>query len=443
MSSVERGRVGGSLLVVFLCFLVLLSEGYDLAMFGSVVPSLRADAAWKVSAEMAGLMGSAGVLGMLLGAGLAAVFADRVGRRPVVIGAVATFSIGMALGAVAPTPEVLLGLRLLVGLGAGMVMPTAAATLIEFAPPNRRSLWTALGFVGVGVGGVLAGMVSLTLVENYGWRSMFAVGALPLVTVLPLLLARFPESVQFLVAAGRPSEAQVVSERFGVPLPKAAPASENRPAEQVESNRFREVFADGRALGTVLFWFATTFCLLITFGISAWLPDLLKDAGYGLQVALGSLVALKTGAVVGTLAGGWLCDLFGQKRVVTATYLVTGLSLLGLTVKPSAVIAYLLIGLLGFGTTGLQTLINAYVGTYYPARVRATGLGLNLSIGRLGGVLGPIYLGLLVAAGLSFSSKFYALAVPALIGALFVAFIPQRRTGAPEPEVRHRPATAH
>jgi MFS transporter, AAHS family, benzoate transport protein len=188
----------------------------------------------------------------------------------------------------------------------------------------------------------------------------------------------------------------------------------------------------------VLFWGATLFCLLVTFGVSSWLPDLLVGAGYSLSVSLGSLVALKAGTV-GVLVAGWLADKFGQKRVVVCTYLCSAISLAALSLSPPPAVAYALIAVLGLGTTGLQTLINAYVGSYYPARIRATGLGLNLSVGRIGGIVGPTYLGFLVASGLGFDGKFYALAVPALVGACLVAAVPHRgwtaRAAAPEDTV--------
>ncbi|MFD0059559.1 MFS transporter [Streptomyces sp. NPDC056690] len=422
---IHRGR----LMAVTACFLILLCEGFDLAMFGSIVPSLRSYSAWDLSPEMIGYMGSASVLGMLCGAAVAAWLADRVGRRPVMVGAVVVFSVAMGSGAIAPGPEVFLLLRFFVGLGAGAVMPTAAATLIDSAPADRRNRFSSMGFVGVGLGGVLAGLLSLWLVPAYGFRAMCAVGLLPLL-MTPYLLKAVPESTAFLLARGCREEAAHVAADLGLGLEApAAAASPDRPAPQpAEGKRLGLVFGEGRSIGTVLFWGATLFCLLVTFGVSAWLPDLLHGAGYSLSVSLGSLVALKAGAV-GVLGAGWLADKFGQKRVVLCTYLCTVVSLASLSLAPPPLVAYALIALLGLGTTGLQTLINAYVGSYYPARARATGLGLNLSIGRVGGIVGPSYLGFLVSAGLGLDSKFYALAIPALIGACLIALVPRPRQG--------------
>lgn len=442
-STLSRSR-SSSIWVIVLSFAVLMAEGFDLAMFGSVLPSLRADADLGITPEMAGYLGSAGVFGMLVGAALTAFLADRYGRRVVTIAAVTIFSSGMLLSAFAGNAEVLLALRLIVGIGAGAVMPTCAATLLEFAPQHRKALWMAIGFSAVGLGGVLSGVMSLFLADDYGWQSMFLLGGLFLI-LTPFLLWRFPESVSFLLASGRTEGARDVAQRHGLSIEgfaqtDSANSSDDKAEDKPEKSRLKDVFGEGRLLGTLLFWIATSVCLLVNFGVAAWLPDLLNGAGYPLSIALGSMVVLKTGAIIGTLFGGWLADTFGQKRVVLCIYMLTAVSLLLLALRPSVAIAYLLIACLGMGTTGLQTLINAYVGSYYPARVRATALGLNLSIGRIGGILGPTYLGFLVAGGITFAGKFYALAIPAIIGAIIIAFVPTSRakapqaTGASEPE---------
>lgn len=404
--------------VVAVCCAVLLVEGFDLAMFGSIVPSLREYEPWGVDASMIGFMGSAAVFGMLIGALSAAALVDRIGRRPVVIAAVVLFSASMGLSALAPDPTVFLGLRLLIGIGAGAVMPTVAATLIEFAPAGRRSRNTALGFVGVGIGGMISAALAVWLVPAYGFRAMCLVGALPLIVTVPLLIRWFPESPSVLDSRGRTDDASTTRRRYGLAAP------EPRLDSDAARARLSVVFGDGRARGTVLFWTATFCCLLVTFGVSTWLPDLMRSGGYGLTGALWFLVALKGGSVVGVLIAADLADRFGQKPVVAVTSFCSALALVALTFSPPVALAYVLVAVVGLGTTGLQILINAFVGTYYPAHVRGTGLGLNLSIGRIGGILGPVYLGWLVALGIGFDAKFYALALPALASAVLLALVP-------------------
>ncbi|WP_459548587.1 MFS transporter [Nocardia sp. X0981] len=431
MTTNDKRAVSGGWSVIAVCFAILICEGYDLAMFGSIVPSLREYEAWSLTASMIGYMGSASVVGMLCGALSAAALADRIGRRPVIIAAVVTFSTAMALAAFAPNPEIFLILRFFVGLGAGAVMPTVTATLLEFAPEGRRNRNMALGFIGVGAGGMLAGALAIWLVPAFGFRAMCVVGALPLLFVVPFLFRFLPESITILRAMGRIDDAQALARRHGVALAAAETTAPPVVHTGKTADRFMAVFRDGRALSTVLFWVATFFCLLLTFGVSTWLPDLMRSAGYGVSASLGFLIALKGGAVVGVLTAAHLADRFGEKLVVACTFLASSVALTLLATTPPVVLAYLLVAVVGLGTTGLQTLINAFVGGYYPTEVRATGLGLNLSIGRIGGILGPTYLGILVSMGLGFDAKFYALAIPALIGAGVVAMVPKRIMNTP------------
>lgn len=412
--------------VVAACFAVLIVEGFDLAMFGSIVPSLREYEPWGVDASMIGYMGAAAVFGMLVGALTAAVLVDRIGRKPVVVGAVVLFSVSMGLSALAPDPTVFLGLRLMIGIGAGAVMPTVAATLIEFAPVGRRSRNSALGFIGVGIGGMASAMLAVWLVPAFGFRAMCLVGALPLLVTVPVLIRWFPESPSVFESRGRTAQAMATRRRYGLNDPEPADISE------ASRTRLSVVFGDGRGRGTLLFWTATFCCLLVTFGVSTWLPDLMRSGGYGLSGALWFLVALKGGSVFGVLIAANLADSFGQKPVVAVTSVCSALALLALTTMPPVGVAYVLVAVVGLGTTGLQILINAFVGSYYPAKVRGTGLGLNLSVGRIGGILGPVYLGWLVSIGIGFDAKFYALALPAFISAVLLALVPSRRSDMPD-----------
>lgn len=415
----------GSRSVVAVCCLILALEGFDLTMFGSIVPSLLDYEPWALTPDAIGRISSFGVLGMLVGALAAAGLADRIGRRPVVIAAVTLFSVCMGLSAITPSVEVFTVLRLVVGIGAGAVMPTVAATLVEYAPHGRIHQTTALGFVGVAVGGVIAGISSLWLIPSFGFHSMFVAGFVPMIVLVPMMLKYLPESIAYLSARGRDREARALAVRYGVTLAAPTPAAANS-APSPSKGLLALVFGEGRAVGTVLFWVGTFFCLLVTFGVGTWLPQLMKSAGYSSSSSLVFLAILNVGAIVGVLAASRLADRIGSKPVTVAAFVAAAAALTALSFTPPVAVAYVMVAIVGLGTTGTQILLNSYVGSYYPAEVRATGIGLNLSIGRIGGVLGPAYLGMLVGAGIGLDAKFYALAVPALLGGLAIVLVPRR-----------------
>ncbi len=399
-------------LVTGLCLFALVLEGYDILMFGLVVPSLLKYAPWALTTAQVGWLGSIAPLGMLVGALAAAAVGDRLGRRATLLGAVVVFSASMLLCAVAPSYSLFAAGRLGIGLGAGLLMPTAAAAIVEFTPPALRNRMVTVAFAGTCVGGILAGVLSLWLVPAFGFRAMFWAGAVPALLLLPMLWALFPRD-----AAIEPDG-------------EDSPGSDAGPVVRVA-----QVFRSGGVRVTLGFWVAMGLCLLMVFGVAAWLPKLMQNAGYGLAKALSFLLILNVGALVGSLAGGWLADRFGIRSVTAAFFLGAGLALVALTTQPATVIAYALVLVAGAGTTGTQILLNAYVAAHYPASCRSAGVGLALGVGRLGAIAGPSYGAWIIGLGAGYSWQIAAFAIPALLGAAVVMTLaarPPARRGATE-----------
>jgi AAHS family benzoate transporter-like MFS transporter len=158
-----------------LCWAVLILEAYDIVVYGAAVPALLRVTAWGLGEREIGLLGSVAPVGMLFGALLAGPVADRRGRRPVLVGGVVAFSLGMLVCAAAPTPFIFGAGRLVVGLGAGVLLPTATAFVAEFAPPGRRNFYQGVVFGGIGVGGALSALSAIAWADR-GFPAMFLVG---------------------------------------------------------------------------------------------------------------------------------------------------------------------------------------------------------------------------------------------------------------------------
>ncbi|MGD9530351.1 MFS transporter [Pseudonocardia sp.] len=405
------------LTVVALCFLTIVFDGYDLIVYGSVVPSLLADPEWDLGPAEAGAIGSYALVGMLVGALAAGAFTDRVGRRRIVLGGIVWFSVAMVLCALAPTPE-LLGLwRFVAGLGLGGVLPSAISLTVEYAPRGRRQLYNALMFAGYSVGGVLAAVLALNLVADHGWRIMFWIGAAPLVLVLPLAVAFLPESAAHLLARGRRAEAEELAASYGIPLEEPSTAEGAGP---------RALFTPAYRTTTLLFG-AASFCgLLLVYGLNTWLPQIMRQAGYPLGSALQFLLVLNIGAILGAVGASWLADRLGPKPVTAGAFLAATGCLLLLTQQLPTALLLGAVAVAGLGSVGTQILVNGYVAVRYPAAVRAAALGWTLGVGRAGAILGPLFGGWVLASGLGFAWNFYGFAVPALLGALFIALVPAR-----------------
>ncbi|MDT7583768.1 MAG: hypothetical protein QOE32_1318 [Pseudonocardiales bacterium] len=410
--------------VLAICLVSIVFEGYDLVAYGTALPSILADPRWGLGAAHAGLIGSYALVGMLVGSLLAGAIGDFVGRRWLVIVSTAWFSAWMAVTAVAPSLSVFGLARFLVGVGIGALIPTAAALAVEFAPPGRGNTHSAIVWAGYPGGGVLAALLGLVFLEEFGPRSLFWFGVLPLVTVVPLALRFLPESPSFLALRGRHEEAAVIARRYG--LSHAAPDRN----EASERRGPLALFDRGRRTATVLMGLMSAGGLLLTYGLNTWLPQLMRSSGYALGSALAFLLVLNAGAILIPLVASRAADRIGPQKVVAVSFAAAAVAICLLSMKLPTLGLYLLTFVAGAGTIGAQVLVYGFAATYFPTTCRAAGLAWTASVGRLGGITGPTVAGLLIAAGYGVASNFYVFAVVALVSAVCAASVPRRRATA-------------
>ena len=427
---------GLSLWILGLCFFAIVAEGYDLVVYGTVVPSLLAYEQWALTPEQVGLLGSLTPVGMLFGALAAGTVGDLLGRRKVVLACVAWFSLAMGLCAISPSPEIFGFSRFLAGLGLGGVLPTMQALVLEYAPAGRRNLNNALVFTGIAVGGMISALLAIVVIPALGWRAMFFIGVLPLVTVVPLVYRFLPESVGFLMAKGRREEAESVARRFNLPSPQAMTSGrtdEEPPARSGNLAGISTLFSSRYLVATILFWIITFFNLLVIFGLNAWLPQIMREAGYSLGSSLSFLLVFNLSATVGLALIAVLADRVGSRPVMIMAFLGAAASIALLSFEPPLPAIYALVFVSGLGSLGAQPLLGAYIAGHYPASSRATALGWALGVGRLGAILGPAYGGLVIASGLGLAWNFYAFAVPALAAAVVTLLVARTPVAARTP----------
>lgn len=414
------------LAVLCWCALIIIFDGYDLAVVGIALPSIMKDLG--VDPAQAGLMVSSALFGMVFGAIFMGTIADRIGRRWAIAICVALFSVFTAAAGLTHDPLGFALMRFLAGLGIGGVMPNVVAQMTEYAPKKMRATLVTLMFSGYAVGGVIAALLGKGLIESHGWPSVFLAAGLP-VLLIPFILRQMPESMAFLIAQGRQAELQ----RIATALDPA-----HRPAEgdvftlpaqdKAVGAPIRQLFQDGRGFSTVMFWVAFFMCLFMVYALSSWLTKLMAGAGYSLGSALTFVLVLNVGAIVGAVGGGWLADRFHIKKVLAGMYALAAVSITLLGYRMPTEALFLVVGLAGASTIGTQIVANAYAGQFYPMAVRATGLGWALGIGRSGAILAPIVIGVLVGMNLPLQQNFVAIAIPAVIGMVAVLLIDHRRS---------------
>lgn len=387
-------------------FVAIVFDGYDLIVYGSTVPALLAYRDWGLTAGEVGAIGSYALIGMFVGALASGSLADRFGRRRTMIASLALYSAAMLGTALAPNAEVFGIIRLIAGLGFGAVVPTAVALAVEWAPERRRNLCSAVMTAGFAVGGIVAAVLAILLLREHGFRLLYALGGLPLVTVVPLVYFLVPESPAF--------------------TRRATPHSEDGPRRTSLRRSF-----DRRAVVAVLLFGIANFAVgVVVFGLNTWLPQLMTTAGYGLGSALTFQLLLNVGAIAGAVFGSLIADRTGARPVATAFFLTATvcLCLLGLQL-PGAVLAIIVL-LAGVGATGTQIVLFGYVATHFRSATRGRALGITTGFARLGGVLGPALGGYLVAQQVGLTWNFVTFAMFALLGAVSAVAVPRRRPGA-------------
>jgi MFS transporter, AAHS family, benzoate transport protein len=195
--------------VVSLAFLGLLFDGYDLVVYGTVLSTFLRDPSQigPVTPALGGALGSYALVGVLVGALLAGTMSDVLGRRKLMLLSYAWFSVGMAVTALMTTAAGFGLMRFVTGLGVGALVATTGAIVSEFAPPGKKNLCNAIVYSGVPFGSLLSALLAILLLASIGWRGMFWVGALPIITLLPLAILKMPESPTWLMSRGRVEEA--------------------------------------------------------------------------------------------------------------------------------------------------------------------------------------------------------------------------------------------
>ncbi|WP_374724954.1 MFS transporter [Arthrobacter ginsengisoli] len=396
----------GSAVAVFVCWLLVVFDGYDLIVYGTVQSSLISETGWGLTKATAGTIGSMAFVGMMIGAIFAGRMADSWGRRRTILGCAIVFSIFTVLCAFAPNAAVFGSLRLLAGIGLGGLVPSANALVAELVPTKWRSTIATLMMSGVPIGGSIAALVGIQLIPAYGWQSMFLVAGLALVVVVPLGLKYLPETLVPVSATD-----------------KAARKAAGKTGTIKEPAGFSSLLRAPYLGVSVLFALATIATLFAWYGLGTWLPNLMQLAGYNLGSALTFALALNLGAVAGSVITAWAGTRFGPVPTAVAAAAVAAGALVVLVTGPSVTVVYLMLVLAGVGTHGTQCLIIAAVASHYPGHLRGTALGWALGTGRIGAVAAPQVGGLLLAAGLGVNSNFLAFAGAAAIAAVLLAAV--------------------
>jgi MFS transporter, AAHS family, 4-hydroxybenzoate transporter len=421
---IDASHVGAAQVrILVLVGLTILIDGFDVQAMGYVAPAIIKE--WGVNKAALGPVFGAGLLGMLVGSLSLSALADKVGRRPVLLGSTLFFALGMLATAQVTTIVELQVMRFISGFGLGAVMPNAMALAGEFSPKRRRVTLMMLVSCGFTVGAVLGGLLAAVLIPAFGWQAVFYLGGAVPLALAVLMYFHVPESLQFLVLRG--AKLDRVADCLRRIDPSVHIDADTRyvvPEATRTGAPVAELFRAGRARTTLLLWVVNFMNLLNLYFLSNWLPTLAKGAGLSDRTAILVGTALQGGGVLGTLLMGPLIDRVGFFKVLVPCFLIAAVA--AATIGQPGMPLFLLFAVVivaGFCFVGGQPAVNALAATYYPTALRSTGVGWSLGVGRVGSVLGPVLGGELISREWSNRDLFLVVALPALITAVMMMLI--------------------
>lgn len=409
------------LLLLWCCFIIMF-DMYDLVIYGSVLPVLMEE--WALTPVQGGAIGSYGFFGMMLGAIVFGVLADRLGRKNVLLVCTLLFSASTALCGLAPGPVAFSIFRFLGGLGIGGVVPNAIALLTDYGPKNNRNIMVAIAMCFFPVGGILAALLGMVLIPVFGWKVLYYISALPIL-FLPLMYKQIYDSPSILLAKGKMDELRKALSKVNNNLVFSKDVKFEMVKEEKDpGSPVTALFKNNRAIGTLMIWVAFFMCLLMVNGLTTWLPNFMVEAGYELGSSLSFMIVLHVGSIIGTLFLGGIADKWGTKRVLVPMFIVAAISLSFLGLGNNLILLYLLVGITGACTIGAQSISYSFASQYYPSFIRATAVGLASGIGRVGAIVGPAFGGVLLTLQLPVHMNFIAFAIPGIIAAIAFTFVP-------------------
>ena len=402
-------------LVMFLCGFILIFDGYDSQIIAYIMPQVMKE--WKLTPVIAGSISSYGFAGLMVGAAGFGMIADKIGRKNGLMLCLAWFCTFSGIAAFSPNFKTFCILRFLAGLGMGGAMPIVIALTSEFSPARIRAKSVTAMFAGFTTGWAVAGAVAMGVIPSLGWRAALLMGFLP-IFFLPVLMKWCPESVRFLAGKGRFDQAVNTMRR--VERAANATAVDWKPEHFTfgagpQKANFTEIFKHGLAYMTILLWLGYFFNLLVTYGLATWLPTLLVKQGFSVVKSYSYGLIQAIGASLGGFLCGVLMDKFGRKVGLFICYFLGGFAVWAFGNVTGMVSLYIIGGLAGMFIIGAQIGIQVLAGEAYPTRIRTTGAGWVMTVGRIGAILAGVLGGMLVQWGFSFKQFFVFYAVPCFI----------------------------
>jgi benzoate transport len=399
--------------VIGICCMLNILDGFDVLAIAFAAPPIADE--WAIQPAALGLVFSAGLVGMALGAMFIAPLTDRIGRRAMILICIVAISVMMAVTGLARSVPQLIAARALTGLGIGGMLASLTSMVAEYSPDRQRNLTIGLLQAGYPIGGTLGGLIAAWLLPDFGWRALFFGGAVMGALMIPIVALCLPESLVFL-AQKQPPKALDRINRILHGL-EHAPLDALPPAPATEaSGGVMALLSMARRNNTLRLWLAFLLNSLTVYFIFSWVPKIVVDAGLSLEQGILAGLMVNAGAVIGIPTLGYLSGTRGLRPLIL-TFLLLGTGCVGLYGFVGQSVPLLLsVGfLIGFFVMGGFIGLYAVAARIYPTELRTTGIGWTIGVGRIGAIIGPYLGGVMIALQWSTATNFVFFALPLLV----------------------------
>ncbi|MDR2216565.1 MAG: MFS transporter [Nevskiaceae bacterium] len=425
---VIRGRAMSfaQIAVVVLCVIVNTVDGFDVLAISFAAPAIARE--WGLGPESVCVLLSVGLAGIGAGVLISSFIADAIGRRPVVLAGTVLIGTGMAASAFVNSVETMALCRLLSGMGIGCMVSTLGTLSIEYSAARWRTLAVAAVVLGTPLGGTLGGPVAVYLLGEYGWRAIFLFGASLSVVLFPILLIWLPESIAFLADRQPPNALARINSlatRFSLPALSALPALGEKAA-----SGWRDL-TRAPLLKVTLWLCSAYFCYMFSFYfIQSWATSLVTKFGLTDSAGITTSALMNMAGLVGGVLTGYVASRMSLPKLLRVLMLIMAVLIAVFGFLPAKLsIIYAASLALGFFMWSASAAVYTCFALCYPPRLRASGIGLVVTAGRIGSIIGPYAAGRLLAENMSISTVTTLLAVPAVIAALMFGLAKPDATG--------------
>ena len=399
--------------IIAICTLINTLDGFDVLVVAFTASALTRE--WGLGPAIVGIMLSAGLVGMGLGALLLAPIGDWMGRRRAVLVCLVIMAVGMVLAGLSNGPYEMAGWRIVTGLGIGALLANVNIVVSEYSNARHRDLCMSIMAAGYQIGAMFGGMIAIAIMRVFTWREVFYFGGVVGVVLLVVVYFSLPESLDFLQLR-RPADAlkQVnrTLERMGQKALAQLPPYVS-PAASGNKPKLSSLFQAGRAGPTVAACAAYLLMMMSVYFFVSWSPRIITQMGLGQDNGIMSVVLMNTAGTISCFIFGGLARFVGVRRLAIVVMTCFALAGAWFGFAPGSVTAMLAAAtIVGYFLASSVTSMYAVVPYVFPLAVRTTGTGLAMSFGRLGAALGPYIAGLLMAGGADRWQYCLALAIP-------------------------------